>query len=157
MRTLVVYYSRTHNSKKVAENIKNHLQCDIEGIISKTKYNGPVGFVKGAKEAKKGKEIEILIPKFDASQYDCVILGTPVWAGTVSTPMLAYINQNKEKFNKVAFFLTSKTGKVDDVFIKESELVGKKPVNTLNIKESDNVKEIDDKVIEFLKGLEKED
>ena len=153
MKTLVVYYSRTHNTKKVAEEIKDQLDSDIEGIISKTKYDGKIGFVKGAKDARGEKEVEILTSNYDPSKYDLTIIGTPVWAGNISTPVLTYINNNKNKFNDVAFFITAKSDKAEDVLNKMNEHAGKNPVSTLMIKESeiDNIKP---KVTEFISKIE---
>lgn len=42
----------------------------------------------------------------DPQLYDVVVLGTPVWGGTMSSPTRTYIETNKSKFNRVAFFCT---------------------------------------------------
>lgn len=42
----------------------------------------------------------------DPALYDVVAIGTPVWANKMSTPARTYLFQNKDRFGRVAFFLT---------------------------------------------------
>jgi flavodoxin len=43
MKTLVVYYSRTGTTRKVAEAIAGILRCDIEEVVDTKKRSGILG------------------------------------------------------------------------------------------------------------------
>ncbi|MGZ7109578.1 MAG: flavodoxin family protein, partial [Methanobacterium sp.] len=55
MKILVVFYSRTDNTRKVAEEIKNSLDCDIEEIIDTQNRSGPLGYMRSGRDASRGK------------------------------------------------------------------------------------------------------
>ena len=113
---LVVYYSRTGKTKNVAEDLVKSLRCDVEQIIDTKKRGGPIGFLSAGKDAGQGNLTTIEEPKFDPSKYNLVIIGTPVWNDTVSTPVRTYLFMHKEKIANAAFFLTQDR--------KESETFG---------------------------------
>lgn len=52
LRTLVVFYSRKGTTKKVAEAVSNHLECDLEEIIDKKKRKGILGYLRSGFDAK---------------------------------------------------------------------------------------------------------
>ncbi len=105
-KILVVYYSRSGATKKAAENIAAALACDIEEIQDTKKRSGIIGFIKSGYEAQTKKTTIIKDMKKDPSDYDIVIIGTPIWASTISPAVRTYIDQNKTKFKDVAFFCT---------------------------------------------------
>ncbi|MDP3065447.1 MAG: flavodoxin [Methanobacteriaceae archaeon] len=107
MKTLVVFYSRTGNTRRVAEEIQNSLDCDIEEIIDTKKRSGPLGYMKSGRDASSGKLTVLKDITHDPASYDLLIIGTPLWAWHVSTPARTYIHQNHTKFSKVAFFCTA--------------------------------------------------
>ena len=76
---LVVYYSRTGGTRKVAEYIAKQLGADIEEIIDMKKRSGIWGFLTGARDALRRKETEINEIKKDSSKYDLVIAGSPMF------------------------------------------------------------------------------
>jgi flavodoxin len=114
-KILIVYYSRTGTTKKVAEVIKEKLgpacagRCDIEEIISAKNRSGVIGYILSGKEATQKTPAEIKPTTKNPDDYDLIILGTPVWAWNISSPMRTYIMQNKEKFKKLSAFCTMGT------------------------------------------------
>ena len=74
MKSLVVYYSRTNITKKLAENITSEINADIEEIKSKVNYQGKIGFARGIKDGRTGKNIELEPLKYDPSEYDIIYL-----------------------------------------------------------------------------------
>ena len=106
MKTLVVYYSRTGNTKKMGELIAKELHADIDEIIDHTDRSGIKGWIMGGRDAVKKSLTEITVTK-DPADYDLVIIGTPVWAGPATPAFRTYIAQYKNKIKKVALFITS--------------------------------------------------
>lgn len=156
MKTLVAYYSRTGRTKKIAEAISNNLVCDIEEIVDTTKRSGPFGYLRSGRQAMK-KTLTILKDiKKDPSLYDLVIIGTPVWAGTVSAPIRTYIHQNKNRFKNVAFFCTMGGSDFETTFSQMEELCEKKPVGSLYVEVMDVLKEnYADKIKKFIDDIQK--
>jgi flavodoxin len=139
---IVVYYSRTGNTKKVAETIADMLSCDIEEIIDTTKRSGPIGFIRSGYHAIRKTLTKIEELKADLSVYDLVIIGTPVWAQTVSTPVRTVIHQYKDSLAQVAFFSTHMGDDAQNAFAVMENICGKTPVDVLSIP-SRNVKKGD--------------
>ena len=154
MRTLVVFYSRTGHTRLVAEEIRNNLDCDMEEIFDTKNRSGLLGLLGLLKD--RNQKLTILKDlKNDPSDYDLLIIGTPVWGDRVSIPVRTYIHQNQEKFKNVAFFSTAGGDKFDGVFKEMKELCQASPVKTLGIRE----KEIKDgsyqsQVAEFVKNIQ---
>lgn len=138
MKPLVVYYSRTGRTKQVANIISNLLNCDTEEIIDTKKRTGPLGYLSSGRQAIQKQLTTLQNTTKTPAHYDLIILGTPIWVNTTSTPMRTYIHQHKNHFKHVAFFCTYGGTGVKTTFDDMEELCGKKPINTLSLK----VKEI---------------
>ena len=151
MKILVAYYSRTEKTKKVAEYIKKELGADIEEIVPVKGYSGKVGYARGCVDAPRGKTPEIKPIKSNPSDYDLVIIGTPVWCFTMASPVLTYIRENKDKFKDVAFFATAGSTGMEST-LKDMETESKKPLNSFYLTKLD-INKFENKVDEFIKGL----
>ena len=134
MKALVIYYSRTGRTKKVAEIISDILSCDIEEIVDTKKITGPLGFFHSGRQAIKKKLTVIKNTEKEPSEYDIVIIGTSVWVNTMSTPVMTYLDQNWKYFNKVAFFCTYGGTGVETTFYDMEGLCSQKPVSLLNLR-----------------------
>ena len=138
---LVVYYSRTGNTRKVAQAVAKLLGADVEEIVDKKERSGAVGFLVGAKDARLKRLTDIESPSRDPSQYGTVLIGTPVWAWTMSPAVRTYLARMKERLPRVAFFLTTGGTGIERTFKAMSRVSGKQPVATLGIKERELRKE----------------
>jgi flavodoxin len=124
-KVLVVYYSRTGNTKKVAEDIARQLNADIERLVDKKDRSGAGGYVVAGKDATTGALAEIEPIQHDPAAYDLVVMGTPVWAWTMTPAVRTYIADHKAAFKEIAFF-TSAAGSKPETTVKKMEtLAGK--------------------------------
>jgi flavodoxin len=106
VKALVVYYSRTGVTKTVAETARAILQCDTEELVDTQRRKGFFGYVRSARQAMK-RELTKLAPcRYDPSDYDVAILGTPVWVYTLSVPARTWLEENKGKVKKIALLCT---------------------------------------------------
>jgi len=136
LRTLIVYYSRTDATKKVAEAISKLLSSDIERIIDKKNRLGMMSYLFAGRDASRKRLTEIEDIKFDPAQYDLAIIGTPVWASTVSAPVRTYLAKHGEKLGRTAFFCTC-GGRKGNVFEEMERLCGKKPLAVLELTQAE--------------------
>ena len=125
-KVLVVYYSRTGNTKKVAEDVAKALGADIEQLIDKKDYSGAMGYMKAGKDATKEKLAELGPVKTDVSKYGLVVLGTPIWAWNMTPALRTYITNNKASLKDIAVFTTAGGSKPDKIVKKIEDLSGKK-------------------------------
>ena len=95
----IVYYSMSGNTEYVAKHIAERLGADLIKIEPKKDYpdKGFIKFFWGGKCAVMGEKPKLEEYEFDASKYDLVIFGSPVWASRFSPPIRSFVNENKEK------------------------------------------------------------
>ncbi len=138
-KTLIVYYSRSGVTKKVANAIRDILKCDIEEIKDTKKRSGFLGFLTAGRDAMFNRDT-VLEETTDPSSYDIVLIGTPVWAGNMSCPIGTYIRKYKGKFNDVAFFTTLGSANTSKTYTNMEKFSEKSPLAklTLNQKEVEN-------------------
>ena len=154
MNTLLVYYSRTGTTKKVAEAITKNLNCQVEEILSVKDRKGAMGYIVSGKEATMKTPAEIEETKIDSAQFDCVIIGTPIWAWNVSSPVRAYLVANKGKFKKVAFFCTQGGSGDSRAFLEMEKICAVKPESSLTLLTKEVVVgDFEEKVKDFCRGL----
>ena len=137
MEILVIYFSHTGNTQKVAEAIASKYEADIEQIKEAGDRAGMSGYLAAGRDALFKRQGSIQSARKDPAQYDLIILGTPIWAWSVSPPIRAYIAEHISQFNKVAFFCTEGGSGGKRAFQQMAELIGKQPVATLEITEPD--------------------
>ena len=134
---LVVYYSRTGNTRRLAQAIASALHCDIEEIGEARERSGFVEFIKSFFEAIRGHHAPIEAVRHDPAAYNLLVVGTPVWAGSVSTPIRSYLAIHKNSFPDVAFFCTLEHAGSDGAFAEMQNLVGKVPRARCAVKAND--------------------
>src|ERR1035441_4643109 len=106
-RILIVYYSRTGTTRQLAQALAAALQCDTEEIVETKSRSGILGYLRSVIEARRQRPSDTMVTAIkDPSLYDLVILGTPVWAWSASSPIRAYMMANRTRFAAVAFFCT---------------------------------------------------
>ncbi|MFA4647290.1 flavodoxin [Pyrococcus kukulkanii] len=126
MKTLIVFYSRSRTTKRIAQEVAKALNADIDEIIDKKPRKGILGFLIAGYDATMGKTTEIEFEK-DPLSYDLVVIGTPVWNGCVTPAIRTYLLQNRGKIRNAAFFCTC-AGRPGKCLEQMEEILGKRPV-----------------------------
>jgi flavodoxin len=137
-RVLVVYYSRTDTTRKVAEELQHDLNADIEEIIDKKNRGGSIGWLMAGRDAGNKTLTEILDLSRDPSNYDLVVIGSPVWNDTVSTPIRTYLTKYRGSLSKVAFFTTHDSEETNAIHDME-EILGIEPVAYVQLRRKQDV------------------
>jgi len=116
VKTLVVYYSNSGNTRTVAQKVAGVLGADLEEIVERKhraplldeqgKAVGGMGMPKAALSALLGVGSGIESAKNDPADYDLVVVGTPVWVGSLVPPVRSYLRRNRKRIKSVALFCT---------------------------------------------------
>lgn len=129
---LVVFYSRTGTTRTVAEAIRDALGCEIDEVKDTKGRSGVIGWLRAGKDAGSRSLTKISGVDMDPSEFDVVVIGSPTWNGTVSTPIRTYITERKDSLREIALFSTGDAE--EPVAIRDmEELAGKSPVATLHL------------------------
>jgi flavodoxin len=111
-KVLVVYYSLTGNTRSIAEMIREKTGGDVFEIETVKSY--PAGYSECTQEAKKELQTGDLpaLKKSppDMSSYDVILVGSPIWWYTVSTPVMRFLTQADFAGKEVSAFCTHEGG-----------------------------------------------
>ncbi len=118
MKTAVVYYSLGGNVRYAAEKIAEALQAELVELIPEKAYpdKGFKMFFWGGKAATMKEKPKLLPYRFNAEDYDTVILCTPVWVGTMTPPLRTFLYENDLKGKRIAAVASSGGGSTERCF-----------------------------------------
>ncbi|MBY0563219.1 MAG: hypothetical protein K2P58_03445 [Hyphomonadaceae bacterium] len=105
-KVLVAYYSWSGNTERAAKAIAEALGADLEAIKDRKPRRGLFAYVRSGMEAAGERAAPIAPAIKSAANYDLVLLGFPVWAGKMASPMRSYILRERAIFKQIALFCT---------------------------------------------------
>ena len=114
-KALVLYYSQTQTTEKVAQEIAARLGADIEEILPVQPYDGTYQetIARSGQERESGQLPAIQPVKADLKDYDVIFLGFPVWFGTYALPIGTLLDEVDFSGKKVVPFCTFGSGGLD--------------------------------------------
>ena len=137
MKSLLVFYSRTGTTRKVAEDLSGMLGCDVEEIVDFKNRTGSFGYLLAGRDAMMGRLTEIKAPLKDPSSYDLVVVGTPVWGFRLSSPVRTYLARTNGSLKRAAFFCTKGGSGGKKAFKDMEDVSGVRPLATLELTEAE--------------------
>lgn len=148
-KTLVVYYSLSWMTKRVAESIAKAKNFDLKGIqlekpISTLEAYAKWFFLRNSKNPPKLKE------DIDISKYDTIYIWTPIWFYTTTPAIRSFIKDKDFKWKKVVPFCTDGWNcwsyfRVMEDLLKDAEIWEWKEFQFVNrISDEDLLKQIED-------------
>lgn len=132
MKVLIVYYSRTGTTRKIAEQIQTALNGDIDEIKDATRRSGIIGWLRSGKDSISKSLTRIEDVDANPKDYDIVIIGSPTWNSAASTPIRTYITEYKKSLPQVALFSTGDSDKPKAIEELKS-LIDDEPIATLHL------------------------
>ncbi len=81
MRTLVVYHSHSGRTRALAEQVRHASGGDLVEVKPKEPYGLLSVYSRGTSRARHGEVDEVEPGVIDATAYDRIVIGTPVWGG----------------------------------------------------------------------------
>ena len=126
MKTLIVYYTLEGNTHYAAKKIASLLDADVLRIKPVKTYprKGFRKFLWGGKSAVMAETPELEPYTFDASAYDRIVFGFPVWAGNVTPPLRTFIKENDLSGKRFAAFACQSGAGAEKTFEKLKTALG---------------------------------
>ncbi len=152
-RTLIVFHSRSGNTRRIAQALARRLDADLDEIRIVQPLKGALGYAMCAIEA-----IACLAPALrpagkNPAAYDLVVIGTPVWFWSLSSPVRSWLEGHPLGKQRVAFFCTMGASGASRVFATMQALAGRKPAATLALTEREVQAGADDRIDAFVGSL----
>ena len=119
--TLIVYYSRTGTTRRLATALAERLGADMAEIHCPRYRPGMLRYLRAGYDSVKGNLPPIEAPKIEARTYELVLLGAPVWTSHPALPLRAFLAHAPLLPARVGLFLTYGGHSAPDVAIRETE------------------------------------
>ncbi len=139
MKKIFIYYSLTNNGDVVADVFKEK-GYEIRKVVTKKKYpkNKFLMIMNGGYKATFNKKDKLLEFDSDISNYNKVVIGSPIWNDRLSAPINSVISLLDLKNKDLSFVFYSASGKGDHAKEKVKDLFG---ADSIILKEPKNNKE----------------
>ena len=99
MKTIIVYYSHTHNNEILAGDIQKKLSCDIlkiEEVKKRTGFTILLDLLFDRTPTLKGHAASLNL-------YDDFIFVGPIWASKIASPLKAFLLKEKKYIKHYSF------------------------------------------------------
>lgn len=108
-KVLVIYYSRSGNTKQIADYIGEKTGGDVIRLETVRTYpNNYDEMLDTAKEEQRnGGRPELKNKNINIADYDTIFLGYPIWWGEIATPVYTFLDEYDLLGKKIAPFVTS--------------------------------------------------
>jgi len=157
MKALVVYYSRSGNTKAVAELIAAAIPADLEPLVEiGVNRKGLLGYLGAGRGGVFKKKSTLQTPSKDPVNYDLVFIGTPVWGWNLAPAVRSYMGQTNFGSAPVALFCTMGGSGQDKAFASmraeapNANVIGEMAVEAAAIT---NPVALQQKIEDWVKGL----
>jgi flavodoxin len=105
--TLIVFYSKTGNTKAACQIIKKAYDADVVEIKDLVDRFSTWGSITGMIYSLLGWHTDIKPETIDVSPYGRLVIGTPIWGGTFPPAVRTLVETSNLKGKAVAIFSTS--------------------------------------------------
>jgi hypothetical protein len=156
-KILVVYYSISGNTARIAWDIASRVHADVELLQDpdRARRLGFLGYMKAATDALREKPANLDDPRYDPRNYSLVIIGTPVWAGRMTPAVRTYLQRFKADFPRVGLFVTSGNTNASKVVLPMEAVLGHKAEAFVGFDATDLADQriCDERIAAFLQAL----
>lgn len=113
MKKLIVFYSLEGNTRFVAQKMGEAISADLLEVKPQKDISakGFMRYVWGGKAAMKKETPELLPLTKNIEDYDVLLIGTPVWAGTYAPALNTLFHNHSVHGKKIALFCCHAGGK----------------------------------------------
>lgn len=152
---LVVYYTVSGNTARVAQDIAKRMHADVERLRDARHGTGCMGYLAAVIDAVRQKPVDLGPLSKNPRDYALTVIGTPVWAWKMTPAVRAYLQRVRPNLRRVAFFVTSGDTDVSKIAPSMEEVAGSKAVASagFNAKELAAWEVYDAKLTAFVEAM----
>lgn len=157
MKKAVVFYSLSGNTQAAAKEIAEGIGADLIELklVKPFPTEKSKQLALGGMQAMFGMKPAIQELSKNIKEYDVLILGTPIWAGTIASPVHSFLNKYQVLDKIVAVFTFSGGGDNKRCIAKLSKRLPRLKVEVaLANRDSDLAIHNADKIHHFIKEVE---
>lgn len=109
MKTLVVYYSYSGNTKSIAKKVAEELNADLLELEPIKAYSSDYDTVVqvGQEEVNRDYKPELKPFSISLNDYEKIIIGSPTWWYKMASPVLTFLSENDLSGKVVVPFMTN--------------------------------------------------
>lgn len=158
MKKAVVFYSLSGNTQAAAKEIAEGIGADLIELklVKPFPTEKSKQLALGGMQAMFGMKPAIQELSKNIKEYDVLILGTPIWAGTIASPVHSFLNKYQVLDKIVAVFTFSGGGDNKRYIAKLSKRLPRLKVEVaLANRDSDLAIHNADKIHHFIKEVER--
>ena len=112
-KTLILYYSRSGNTRAACEALQKEIGADIREIKDLNSRDKGFGMIAGMVKTILGMQTDIEPATVDFAPYNRIIISAPIWAAKFGLAMRTFVERSSFAEKDVIIFITS------DSFIEE--------------------------------------
>lgn len=137
-KAAVIFYSRSGNTRFVAEEIANRIGGDLLPLKDGKSRKGAWGYFWGGFDSLMQHKTKLANPEIELNNYDLVFIGCPNWAANMAPAVRAFMEQKYWANKKVIFFCTQESMGAERVFnnlrrmAKGADVLSEKFFNKVN-------------------------
>ncbi len=143
---LMIYYSLDGNTELVAQKVREQIGATLWRLEpdKEPPKTGLLKYLIGGKDALL-KHFPTLVPcPYQLSDYDQVIVASPVWAGRYAPAIGAFLRDYKFQGKRVYLIACSSSGNAEKMLLSlEDDLIGNNVVETLSLQNPLRNKELE--------------
>lgn len=156
-RTLIVVYSYSGNTQRVAEALQKQTGGDLLRIDTRRDYWGGMAAMAAQTRLERATgllpALDVELP--DLEQYDTILIGGPVWSYTVATPLSRFLSQMDFTGKTVAPFWTDAGSPGDYEADFAAQVEGTQPLDGLGLSGASRLSddELDQRLTQWLTDI----
>jgi flavodoxin len=139
---LIVLFSRTGTTLRVAGELQQALEsrgvdCRLEELREPRSRRGIFGYFRSAIDAARDRPARLANLKQDPSRFDVVVVGTPIWGASPSTPIRTFLRVHGARCKQLAFFVTFGGSGCERTLGRLRVIAGRAPIAELAARQHD--------------------
>ena len=157
-RILVVYFSRSGNTRRLATEIAEACGADLEELLPVRPREGLRGYLRSTFEALLGLTPALQPLHHRLQDYETVIIGTPIWVWNIASPVRSFIQTHRAALQQrtLALFCTCDRSGRQKVIEDLHRLCARAPVAALALTASEiAARTYDARMLRFLRDLKR--
>ena len=106
MKTIIIYYSESGNTKQVAKTLSSQLNADLTEIKDTKPRTGFHRKISSSIDAFRENKTETIPQKVELEDYGVIYFGTPTWASNASPAIITIIDKCDLQGKDIVLFAT---------------------------------------------------